>query len=209
MFIVLAHVYHGHFKEIVLLNLNSHLNCLFSHLILFNDTFKLVTEDKDFSLESLVEDVYALNMAHFDPIKLNNQTTTVTQQLTTTVTTTQQMTTGKSSPSQSSSSMTTNATKGLPSNPSPTMDGSQIVPAKSLKHSPSHSPSAVVNPVTSPISTPCPPSIVTAMEISSGVTPAPSPSIIQQQPCPSSTITPPSTPGQSAAHPFNSRMEID
>jgi hypothetical protein len=41
---VLAHIYHSHFKEIVLLNLHSHLNCIFAHLVLFNDKFKLIEE---------------------------------------------------------------------------------------------------------------------------------------------------------------------
>ncbi|CAG2104051.1 unnamed protein product, partial [Medioppia subpectinata] len=43
---VLSHIYHSHFKEIVLLSLHSHLNCIFAHLVLFNDKFKLI-EDKE------------------------------------------------------------------------------------------------------------------------------------------------------------------
>ncbi|CAG2176798.1 unnamed protein product, partial [Oppiella nova] len=43
---VLSHIYHSHFKEIVLLSLHSHLNCIFAHLVLFNDRFKLI-EDKE------------------------------------------------------------------------------------------------------------------------------------------------------------------
>jgi len=50
---VLAHIYHAHFREIVLLNLHPHLNCLFSHLVLLGDNFKLLDE-KDLSpLEDL------------------------------------------------------------------------------------------------------------------------------------------------------------
>ncbi|OTF75928.1 MOB1-like protein [Euroglyphus maynei] len=41
---VVAHIYHSHFKEIVLLNLHPHLNCIFAHLILFNERFKLIEE---------------------------------------------------------------------------------------------------------------------------------------------------------------------
>ncbi|KAF7491868.1 hypothetical protein SSS_10246 [Sarcoptes scabiei] len=41
---VVAHIYHSHFKEIVLLNLHPHLNCIFAHLVLFNDRFKLIDE---------------------------------------------------------------------------------------------------------------------------------------------------------------------
>ena len=43
---VLAHIYHSHFKEIVLLSLHSHLNCIFAHFVLFNDKFKLI-DDKE------------------------------------------------------------------------------------------------------------------------------------------------------------------
>lgn len=41
---VIAHIYHSHFKEIVLLNLHPHLNCIFAHLVLFNERFKLIEE---------------------------------------------------------------------------------------------------------------------------------------------------------------------
>ncbi|KAJ6221343.1 hypothetical protein RDWZM_007155 [Blomia tropicalis] len=41
---VIAHIYHSHFKEIVLLNLHPHLNCIFAHLVLFNDRFKLIDQ---------------------------------------------------------------------------------------------------------------------------------------------------------------------
>ena len=60
LFNVLAHLYHSHFREIVLLNLHSHLNCLFSHLVLFNDQFKLLDERE---AELLVDDVYQVNMS--------------------------------------------------------------------------------------------------------------------------------------------------
>lgn len=41
---VIAHIYHSHFKEIVLLNLHPHLNCIFAHIVLFNEGFKLIDE---------------------------------------------------------------------------------------------------------------------------------------------------------------------
>lgn len=41
---VIAHIYHSHFKEIVLLNLHPHLNCIFAHIVLFNERFKLIEE---------------------------------------------------------------------------------------------------------------------------------------------------------------------
>lgn len=50
---VLAHIYHSHFKEIVLLNLHSHLNCIFAHLVLFNDKFKLIEEKETEVLHDL------------------------------------------------------------------------------------------------------------------------------------------------------------
>lgn len=44
MFHVIAHIYHCHFKEIVLLSLHAHLNCVFAHFTIFNESFKLVDE---------------------------------------------------------------------------------------------------------------------------------------------------------------------
>ena len=93
LFNVLAHIYQGHFKEIVLLNLHSHLNCLFSHLVLFNDQFKLVDEKE---LELLVDDVYQVNISEFESRNQMN----IEMQRTTTSTT----------PTDSSSSTTTTTT---------------------------------------------------------------------------------------------------
>lgn len=53
LFHVLAHIYHIHFKEIVLLNLHAHLNCLFSHFMLFNDRFKIIDEKETEVLHDL------------------------------------------------------------------------------------------------------------------------------------------------------------
>ncbi|RWS25985.1 MOB1-like protein, partial [Leptotrombidium deliense] len=63
-FHVLAHIYHSHFKEIVLLNLHSHVNCIFAHLMMFNDRFKLV-EDKE--VEILHDLAVALKL--FPPVE--------------------------------------------------------------------------------------------------------------------------------------------
>lgn len=60
---VLAHIYHSHFKEIVLLSLHSHLNCIFAHFVLFNDKFKLI-EDKE--IEVLHDLAIALRL--FPPV---------------------------------------------------------------------------------------------------------------------------------------------
>jgi hypothetical protein len=53
MFHVIAHIYHCHFKEIVLLNLHAHLNCVFAHFTIFNETFKLVEEKETEILQDL------------------------------------------------------------------------------------------------------------------------------------------------------------
>lgn len=78
MFNVLAHIYHGHFKELAQLSLHTHLNCLFSHLVIFNDTFKLVTDEKD--LETLLDDVYSINTSYFDPARFPSAPFQVQQQ---------------------------------------------------------------------------------------------------------------------------------
>ncbi|XP_022256265.1 MOB kinase activator 2-like [Limulus polyphemus] len=39
---VIAHIYQAHFREILLLNLHSHLNTLFSHFMLFAQQFNLL-----------------------------------------------------------------------------------------------------------------------------------------------------------------------
>ena len=44
LFHVIAHVYHAHFREIVLLQLHAHLNALFAHFVGFSYTFSLIEE---------------------------------------------------------------------------------------------------------------------------------------------------------------------
>jgi len=53
MFHVIAHIYHCHFKEIVLLSLHAHLNCVFAHFTIFNESFKLVEEKETEILQDL------------------------------------------------------------------------------------------------------------------------------------------------------------
>ncbi|XP_076368608.1 MOB kinase activator 2-like isoform X2 [Tachypleus tridentatus] len=53
LFHIIAHIYHAHFKEIVLLNFHAHLNSLFSHFILFNQQFSLVEEKETEVLNDL------------------------------------------------------------------------------------------------------------------------------------------------------------
>jgi len=51
---VLAHLYHCHFREVVLLNLHAHLNCVFAHLTLFNHRFQLIELKETEILHDLV-----------------------------------------------------------------------------------------------------------------------------------------------------------
>jgi len=46
LFHVVAHIYHSHFREIVLLGLHAHLNSIFAHIIEFNLCHR-VLEDKE------------------------------------------------------------------------------------------------------------------------------------------------------------------
>lgn len=57
---VIAHIYHSHFKEIVLLNLHPHLNCIFAHLVLFNERFNKLIDEKE--LEVLHDLAIALKL---------------------------------------------------------------------------------------------------------------------------------------------------
>lgn len=51
----MAHLYHTHFREVVLLNLHAHLNCLFAHLILFDERFSLIDPSETVVLSDLVQ----------------------------------------------------------------------------------------------------------------------------------------------------------
>ncbi|XP_067012650.1 MOB kinase activator-like 2 isoform X2 [Anabrus simplex] len=53
LFHVLAHLYHCHFREVVLLNLHAHLNCVFAHLTLFNHRFQLIESKETDILQDL------------------------------------------------------------------------------------------------------------------------------------------------------------
>ncbi|KAG8178038.1 hypothetical protein JTE90_025093 [Oedothorax gibbosus] len=53
LFHVLAHIYHIHFKEIVLLNMHAHLNTLFAHFTIFNERFNIVDEKETEILQDL------------------------------------------------------------------------------------------------------------------------------------------------------------
>ena len=51
---MVAHLYHQHFRELLLLGLHGHLHCLFAHLILFNGRFRLIDEKETEILQDLV-----------------------------------------------------------------------------------------------------------------------------------------------------------
>lgn len=54
LFHVLAHLYHSHFRELMLLNLHSHLNCVFAHLSVFNYRYQLIELRETEILQDLV-----------------------------------------------------------------------------------------------------------------------------------------------------------
>lgn len=54
LFHVLAHLYHSHFRELVLLNLHSHINCVFTHLSVFNNRHQLIELRETEILQDLV-----------------------------------------------------------------------------------------------------------------------------------------------------------
>jgi len=63
LFHVIAHMYQAHFKEIVLLNLHSHLNCTFAHVVLFNEQFQMIDEKEMDILQDLIQ-ALKLNVPH-------------------------------------------------------------------------------------------------------------------------------------------------
>ncbi|GBO16561.1 MOB kinase activator-like 2 [Araneus ventricosus] len=94
LFHVLAHIYHIHFKEIVLLNMHAHLNALFVHFTLFNERFNIVDEKETEILRDLAvalklygESADATSDSE-DKCKLNSTTTTSTTTTSTSTTTT-------------------------------------------------------------------------------------------------------------------------
>lgn len=64
LFHVIAHVYHAHFREIVLLQLHAHLNALFAHFVGFSYTFSLIEEKE---LEVLGDLIMALKIIPAQP----------------------------------------------------------------------------------------------------------------------------------------------
>lgn len=54
IFQVLAHIYHSHFREVVLLGLHAHLNSLFAHVIEFNLSYHTLEEKETEVLQDLI-----------------------------------------------------------------------------------------------------------------------------------------------------------
>ncbi|GIY24857.1 MOB kinase activator-like 2 [Caerostris darwini] len=91
LFHVLAHIYHIHFKEIVLLNMHAHLNALFAHFTLFNERFNIVDEKETEILRDLAIALKLYGESANAPSDLEDKcklTTTATTATTTITTTT-------------------------------------------------------------------------------------------------------------------------
>jgi hypothetical protein len=69
LFHILAHMYHSHYKELLLLKLNTYVNSIYLHFYSFNKSFNLLDEKE-------IEIMEALNKSF-----LNKYSTTSTQQL--------------------------------------------------------------------------------------------------------------------------------
>lgn len=54
LFHVVAHIYHSHFREIVLLGLHAHLNSIFAHIIEFNLKHQVLEEKETEVLQDLI-----------------------------------------------------------------------------------------------------------------------------------------------------------
>ncbi|CAH1785938.1 unnamed protein product [Owenia fusiformis] len=55
LFHIFAHVYHAHYKELVLLSLHGHLNSVFLHFMIFNRKFSLIDQKETEILDDLVK----------------------------------------------------------------------------------------------------------------------------------------------------------
>lgn len=67
LFHIVAHLYHCHFREIVLLNLHAHLNCVFSHLIILNDRYQLIEPRETEILQDLIIALRILDKENTSP----------------------------------------------------------------------------------------------------------------------------------------------
>lgn len=67
---MVAHIYHAHFREIVLLQLHAHLNAIFAHFVEFNLRFNTV-EEKEIEVSEIKQENNSNVGSHFrDPLIL-------------------------------------------------------------------------------------------------------------------------------------------
>lgn len=90
LFHVVAHIYHSHFREIVLLGLHAHLNSIFAHIIEYN-FFYHILDDKE--TEVLQDLVHALKLA---PDRSSVNTTSGSEEITKEQSTAEEATANKS-----------------------------------------------------------------------------------------------------------------
>jgi len=69
LFHVVAHIYHSHFREIVLLGLHAHLNSIFAHIIEYNLFYHTIEEKETEVLQDLI---HALKLAPDKSSSLTN-----------------------------------------------------------------------------------------------------------------------------------------
>ncbi len=70
---VLAHLYHAHFKEIILLQLHPHLNTLLQHTVVFCKRFSLVEEKELEVLDDLYQRLVTFTGASSDSHNLHGE----------------------------------------------------------------------------------------------------------------------------------------
>ena len=70
MFHVIAHIYHCHFKEMSCLSLHAHLNCVFAHFTIFNESFKLVEEKETEILQVRIGELEKWELKSINPNEL-------------------------------------------------------------------------------------------------------------------------------------------
>ena len=76
LFHVLAHIYHAHFKEVVLLQLHAHLNALFAHFVEFNLRFPMV-EDKELEVSIYLKNKTDQMVVNPQPSPLKGQSANI------------------------------------------------------------------------------------------------------------------------------------
>ena len=70
LFRVYAHIYHQHFKEIVSLGEEAHLNTSFKHFVYFIQEFELIDKKELAPLQVLITCIPSFTQLHADPSSL-------------------------------------------------------------------------------------------------------------------------------------------